>query len=70
MMAKSPPFYAQKWDLSKWRELGFDSQKDAKYWEASSCGILCLKMAMDAILSERSQPPSSAVLFLLRSARG
>lgn len=43
------PFYPQKWDLTKWKELGFSSQEKAKYWERSCCGILCLKMAFGAI---------------------
>lgn len=45
------PFYPQKWDLSQWKDLGFESLEDAKYWEKSSCGILCLKMAIDGFLS-------------------
>lgn len=39
------PFYPQKWDLGKWKALGFASHKDAEYWEKSCCGILCLQMA-------------------------
>jgi len=52
------PFYPQKWDLSKWQELGFDSYEDAQYWERSSCGALCLKMAIDSFLMERGEPLS------------
>jgi hypothetical protein len=44
------PFYPQKWDLEKWKELGFESFEDAEYWEGSSCGILCLKMAHETFL--------------------
>lgn len=50
------PFYSQIWDLNKWSELGFNSYQDAKYWQDSSCGVLCLKMAVDGILAEESDP--------------
>lgn len=56
------PFYSQKWDLSQWQNLGFESFDDAKYWEKSSCGILCLKMAIDAFLLSKAKhlsPPIS-----------
>ena len=43
----SVPFHPQKWDLSRWRELGFASEQDAEYWERSCCGILCLQMAAE-----------------------
>src|SRR3989338_4228566 len=42
------PFYSQHLDLSNWKELGFQSEDDARYWQESSCGILCLKMAIDS----------------------
>jgi len=41
------PFYPQKWDLSQWKALGFSSEEDARYWERSCCGILCLQMAAE-----------------------
>lgn len=43
------PFYSQHWDLDKWSEMGFSSRKEALYWQNSSCGVLCLKMACEAI---------------------
>lgn len=43
------PFYTQKWSLSDWENLGFESYEDALYWQNSSCGVLCLQMAVDAI---------------------
>lgn len=46
------PFYPQVWDLSQWKELGFQSLEDARYWQESSCGVLCLKMAVDAFLEQ------------------
>lgn len=57
------PFYPQKWELSKWKELGFESFKDAEYWEKSSCGVLSLKMAIDSFLLKqgKSLSPSIAV---------
>lgn len=48
MIKKDVPFYSQKWDLENWGELGFRNIGDAQYWEKSSCGILCLKMALDS----------------------
>ncbi len=55
------PFYSQKWDLSEWQNLGFESFEDAKYWEKSSCGILCLKMAIDGFLSAQAKPHSPSI---------
>lgn len=55
------PFYPQKWDLSQWQNLGFESFDDAQYWEKSSCGILCLKMAIDAHLSIKAKPLSPSI---------
>ena len=43
------PFYSQSWDLDKWKEAGFESKKDAEYWQNSSCGILCLGMILHKI---------------------
>jgi hypothetical protein len=55
------PFYPQKWDLSRWQKLGFESYQDAEYWEKSSCGILCLKMAIDSFLIAKSEPLSPSI---------
>jgi hypothetical protein len=55
------PFYPQKWDLSQWKEMGFESYADAEYWERSSCGALCLKMVVDALLAEHGRSLSSPV---------
>ncbi len=60
------PFYSQKWNLHDWKRLGFKSYKDAQYWEVSSCGILCLKMATDAFLSSRSEPLSPSVASIIK----
>lgn len=60
-MKMKVPFYSQKWDLSQWQELGFESYEDAKYWERSSCGILCLKMAMDGFLLAENKSLSFSV---------
>lgn len=42
------PFYSQNWDIENTRRLGFSDLEEAKYWEDSSCGVLCLKMAIDS----------------------
>lgn len=60
-MALTIPFYPQKWNLSDWRALGFDNYADAEYWEKSSCGVLCLKMAIDAFLNEQGKPKSPSI---------
>ncbi|MBP9782341.1 MAG: C39 family peptidase [Candidatus Pacebacteria bacterium] len=60
-MKMEAPFYSQKWDLSQWKNLGFESFEDAKYWEKSSCGILCLKMAIDAFLQSKAKPLSPSI---------
>lgn len=60
------PFYPQKWNLANWKGLGFESLDEAKYWERSSCGILCLKMAMDAYLSSNSKKLSPRIYDLIK----
>jgi hypothetical protein len=60
-MKMEVPFYSQKWDLGRWQELGFESFEDAEYWERSSCGILCLKMAIDAFLLNQDRPFSPSI---------
>lgn len=52
------PFHSQKWDLDNWKALGFESYEDAKYWEESSCGVLCLKMAHDYYYPEKKDSVS------------
>ena len=46
------PFYPQTWDISTWKEMGFSSEEDARYWERSCCGILCIKMAAEFFLKK------------------
>lgn len=60
-MKREVPFYPQKWDLDRWQDLGFESFEDARYWEKSSCGTLCLKMAIDAFLSDQAEPSSFSI---------
>lgn len=62
----SVPFYSQKWDLANWKDLGFKNFDEAKYWERSSCGILCLKMAMDAYISSNSKKMSPRIHDLIK----
>lgn len=66
VVKKKVPFYAQAWDLSRWQEFGFDSYEDAKYWEKSSCGVLCLKMAIDAGLSAHGKSLSPLIAGYVR----
>jgi Peptidase_C39 like family len=47
MNNKKIPFHSQIWELEKWKELGFKSKEDATYWQDSSCGVICLKMAAE-----------------------
>ncbi|MEI7750356.1 MAG: C39 family peptidase [Candidatus Moraniibacteriota bacterium] len=43
------PFYPQHWDLDQWAEMGFKDREEAEYWQESSCGILCLRMALEGL---------------------
>lgn len=60
------PFYPQKWDLSQWKDLGFESFDDAKYWEKSSCGVLCLKMAIDGFLLAQAKSLSPSIVEYIK----
>jgi len=60
------PFYSQKWNLSKWRELGFSSYEKAQYWEKSCCGVLCLKMALDAYLIRKGQEIAPSIAEIIK----
>jgi len=60
------PFYSQKWDLAQWKNMGFNSFEDAKYWEKSSCGILCLKMAIDTFLLSQRKPLSPPIVEYIK----
>jgi hypothetical protein len=66
-MMMSVPFYAQKWDLTQWKQLGFASFADAEYWERSSCGVLCLKMAIDGLQKERGQQSSPPLIEYIKT---
>lgn len=55
------PFYPQKWNLNNWQQLGFKNYEDAKYWEKSSCAILCLKMILDSIYPQNTSSISSLI---------
>ncbi len=48
------PFSNYSWKPESWKELGFASPEDVAYWEVSSCGIQCLKMAIDGLLTEEA----------------
>ena len=45
------PFHSQHWKLTAWESLGFTSEAEARYWERSCCGILCLQMAAEYFLN-------------------
>ena len=60
------PFYPQRWDLPNWKKLGFKNREDAQYWQDSSCGILCLKMAMDGYLIAESKPLSPSIAKIIQ----
>ncbi len=50
------PFYSQHWDLDAWQAMGYKNREEAQYWERSCCGILCIKMVMDAFLRQHDKP--------------
>lgn len=66
-MQHTVPFYSQAWELEQWTELGFSSQEEAAYWERSSCGILCLKMAIDALRLQRQEQFSPSIREYIRT---
>lgn len=53
---KDVPFHTQAWASDAWSALGFEREEDAAYWKASCCGILCVKMAGEALGGERLPP--------------
>lgn len=55
------PFYPQVWKLEEWEKLGFKNKEDAEYWQGSSCGILCIKMAIESILGHQIDPISNII---------
>ena len=63
------PFYGQDWDLARWQELGFRSYEDAEYWRRSSCGVLSLKMAIDAGRLKKSEPLSPAIIDYIKKGQ-
>lgn len=48
------PFRSQSWELEHWQKLTFASREEARYWERSSCGVLCLGMAAEYFGMKRS----------------
>ncbi len=46
------PFSTQHWNLDDWKNLGFSSRDEAEYWERSSCGVLCLQMAIQYLIGQ------------------
>lgn len=63
---RSVPFYSQHWNLDDWEHLGFQSRDDAIYWQASCCGVLCLKMALDGFRAARGEMPSGPVIEFIQ----
>ncbi|MEX0930219.1 MAG: C39 family peptidase [Candidatus Paceibacterota bacterium] len=55
------PFHPQIWDLENWQQLGFASKEEARYWQDSSCGVLCLKMALEGLLGEEIGPIAAVI---------
>lgn len=51
------PLFSQSWNLKDWHKLGFISYEDAKYWERSSCGVLCLQMAYSFFYKKSRSTP-------------
>jgi len=63
---REAPFYSQKWNLTDWKNLGFESYDDAEHWQRSSCGILCLKMAIDAAKMANGKPLSLPIVEFIK----
>lgn len=64
-MKHTTPFYSQHWNLEKWKELGYASHAEAKYWESSCCGILCVKMIIDSFRLKNNQAVLPSVKDLI-----
>lgn len=60
------PFHPQYWDLDRWESMGFGGRKEAEYWQESSCGILCLRMALEGLGIVQDMP----IVDLVRSGTG
>ncbi len=60
-MLLTAPFYSQHWELDSWEGLGFKSRDEALYWQNSSCGVLCLKMAVEGIIGKKTKPISDII---------
>lgn len=60
-MQVSAPFYSQHWDLDAWAALGFANREAATYWQGSSCGILCLKMAVEGVSGRTIRPTAELI---------
>lgn len=48
-MKNNVPFYRQDWNVENWKEMGFVDRNECEYWKNSSCGVLCLKMAIEGL---------------------
>ncbi|HAO64495.1 TPA: hypothetical protein DCQ44_00765, partial [Candidatus Taylorbacteria bacterium] len=56
------PFYPQIWKLDEWKDLGFKDLDEARYWQNASCGILCLKMAIEGVLGKQIDSISQIIV--------
>ena len=68
-MIRDVPFYRQDWNLDDWKTMGFESRDDANYWKWSSCGVLCLKMAVDFFYKRMGRPESGGIVEYIRIGR-
>ena len=64
------PFYTQK--VNNYKEEGFKSEEDAKYWETSGCGIASVRMIIDGfrIKSKKSKCMRQGEMIYLGLEKG
>lgn len=62
-----PPFHSQVWNLDQWETLGFRSREEAEYWQHSSCGVLCLKMAAEGLTGRSGLPTARLIGYGVRT---
>lgn len=46
------PFYSQRLDKNNYKREGFTNINEAKFWSSRSCGLACVKMAIQAFTGE------------------
>jgi hypothetical protein len=46
------PRYSQRFDPACWREHGFTSEDDSRFWDSRACGVACAAMVIEFLTGE------------------